>query len=105
MFQRIAIVNRGEAAMRLIHAVRDVNAQAGRGGDRGEVRERDAKCGSYPSHPRAHVAASVEDRPIAASRGGIEMATGRLEPDDLLDTLAGRWHAGASFRRRGFKRR
>jgi acetyl/propionyl-CoA carboxylase alpha subunit/acetyl-CoA carboxylase carboxyltransferase component len=29
MFSRIAIVNRGEAAMRLIHAVRDLNAQAG----------------------------------------------------------------------------
>src|SRR5699024_3175263 len=28
MFSRIAIVNRGEAAMRLIHAVRDLNAQA-----------------------------------------------------------------------------
>jgi acetyl/propionyl-CoA carboxylase alpha subunit/acetyl-CoA carboxylase carboxyltransferase component len=27
LFQRIAIVNRGEAAMRLIHAVRDLNAQ------------------------------------------------------------------------------
>ncbi len=27
MFERIAIVNRGEAAMRLIHAVRDLNAQ------------------------------------------------------------------------------
>ena len=26
MFRRIAIVNRGEAAMRLIHAVRDLNA-------------------------------------------------------------------------------
>src|SRR5689334_13423380 len=32
MFSRIAIVNRGEAAMRLIHAVRDLNAQAGAGG-------------------------------------------------------------------------
>ncbi|HEV7173206.1 carboxyl transferase domain-containing protein [Pedococcus sp.] len=32
MFSRIAIVNRGEAAMRLIHAVRDLNAQAGRPG-------------------------------------------------------------------------
>ena len=30
MFTRIAIVNRGEAAMRLIHAVRDLNAQDGR---------------------------------------------------------------------------
>jgi acetyl/propionyl-CoA carboxylase alpha subunit/acetyl-CoA carboxylase carboxyltransferase component len=29
MFRRVAIVNRGEAAMRLIHAVRDLSAQAG----------------------------------------------------------------------------
>ncbi|WP_432843093.1 biotin carboxylase N-terminal domain-containing protein [Dactylosporangium sp. CA-092794] len=29
MFRRIAIVNRGEAAMRLIHAVRELNAEAG----------------------------------------------------------------------------
>ena len=29
MFTRVAIVNRGEAAMRLIHAVRDLNAQGG----------------------------------------------------------------------------
>jgi len=29
MFSRIAIVNRGEAAMRLIHAVRDLNAERG----------------------------------------------------------------------------
>jgi len=28
-FRRIAVVNRGEAAMRLIHAVRDINAEAG----------------------------------------------------------------------------
>ncbi|WP_288799821.1 biotin carboxylase N-terminal domain-containing protein, partial [uncultured Arsenicicoccus sp.] len=31
MFTRIAIVNRGEAAMRLIHAVRDRNASRGPG--------------------------------------------------------------------------
>ncbi|HEU5469839.1 MAG TPA: biotin carboxylase N-terminal domain-containing protein, partial [Actinophytocola sp.] len=37
MFSRIAIVNRGEAAMRLIHAVRDLNAQAGVGGHRIET--------------------------------------------------------------------
>ena len=30
MFSRVAIVNRGEAAMRLIHAVRDLNAQGGK---------------------------------------------------------------------------
>ena len=37
MFQRIAIVNRGEAAMRLIHAVRDLNAQSGPDGHRIET--------------------------------------------------------------------
>ncbi|WP_392543105.1 carboxyl transferase domain-containing protein [Oryzobacter telluris] len=37
MFTRIAIVNRGEAAMRLVHAVRDLNAQAGPRGHRIEV--------------------------------------------------------------------
>jgi acetyl/propionyl-CoA carboxylase alpha subunit/acetyl-CoA carboxylase carboxyltransferase component len=36
MFSRIAIVNRGEAAMRLIHAVRDLNAQAVSGGQDGQ---------------------------------------------------------------------
>src|SRR5512146_2763386 len=29
MFSRIAVINRGEAAMRLIHAVRDLNAEGG----------------------------------------------------------------------------
>ena len=29
MFKRIAVVNRGEAAMRLINAVREVNAEGG----------------------------------------------------------------------------
>ncbi len=37
MFSRIAIVNRGEAAMRLIHAVRDLNAAAGPEGHRIET--------------------------------------------------------------------
>lgn len=31
MFRRVAIVNRGEAAMRLIHAVRELNAETGAG--------------------------------------------------------------------------
>ena len=30
VFSRIAIVNRGEAAMRLIHAVRELNARLGK---------------------------------------------------------------------------
>ncbi|HSU75376.1 MAG TPA: biotin carboxylase N-terminal domain-containing protein, partial [Terrabacter sp.] len=37
MISRIAIVNRGEAAMRLIHAVRDLNAAAGPDGHRIET--------------------------------------------------------------------
>ena len=37
MISRIAIVNRGEAAMRLIHAVRDLNAAAGAHGHRIET--------------------------------------------------------------------
>src|SRR3954452_12602904 len=37
MISRIAIVNRGEAAMRLIHAVRDLNAAAGPDGHRVET--------------------------------------------------------------------
>ena len=37
MISRIAIVNRGEAAMRLIHAVRDLNAE-NRGGGRSDSR-------------------------------------------------------------------
>ncbi|HWJ67032.1 MAG TPA: biotin carboxylase N-terminal domain-containing protein, partial [Nocardioides sp.] len=35
---RIAIVNRGEAAMRLIHAVRDLNARHGRGAQPDQIR-------------------------------------------------------------------
>ncbi len=37
MFSRIAVVNRGEAAMRLVHAVRDLNAQRAPGEARTEV--------------------------------------------------------------------
>ncbi|GGL32482.1 ATP-grasp domain-containing protein [Phycicoccus endophyticus] len=37
MFSRIAVVNRGEAAMRLVHAVRDLNAELGPGEPRTEV--------------------------------------------------------------------
>ncbi|KRE61004.1 carboxyl transferase domain-containing protein [Nostocoides sp. Soil756] len=37
MFSRIAVVNRGEAAMRLVHAVRDLNAELPPGGARTEV--------------------------------------------------------------------
>ncbi len=78
MFQRIAIVNRGEAAMRLIHAVRDLNAQAGPGGHRIEtvalhteaersamfVREADAAYDLGPASRRPYLDHAVLERAL-----------------------------------------
>ncbi len=78
MFQRIAIVNRGEAAMRLIHAVRDLNAQAGPGGHRIEtvalhteaersamfVREADAAYDIGPASLRPYLDHAVLERAL-----------------------------------------
>ncbi len=78
MFQRIAIVNRGEAAMRLIHAVRDLNAQAGPGGHRIEtvalhteadrsamfVREADAAYDLGPASLRPYLDHAVLERAL-----------------------------------------
>jgi len=81
MFQRIAIVNRGEAAMRLIHAVRDLNAQAGPGGHRIEtvalhteaersamfVREADAAYDLGPASLRPYLDHAVLERALLES--------------------------------------
>ncbi len=78
MFQRIAIVNRGEAAMRLIHAVRDLNAQAGPDGHRIEtvalhteaersamfVREADAAYDLGPASLRPYLDHAVLERAL-----------------------------------------
>ena len=78
MFKRIAIVNRGEAAMRLIHAVRDHNAQAGPGGHRIEtvalhteaersamfVREADAAYDLGPASQRPYLDHTVLERAL-----------------------------------------
>ena len=78
MFQRIAIVNRGEAAMRLIHAVRDLNAQAGPDGHRIEtvalhteaersamfVRESDAAYDLGPASLRPYLDHAVLERAL-----------------------------------------
>ncbi|GAA4407366.1 biotin carboxylase N-terminal domain-containing protein [Fodinibacter luteus] len=78
MFQRIAIVNRGEAAMRLIHAVRDLNAQSGPGGHRIEtvalhteaersamfVREADAAYDLGPAALRPYLDHAVLERAL-----------------------------------------
>ena len=82
MFQRIAIVNRGEAAMRLIHAVRDLNAQAGPGGHRIEtvalhtegersamfVREADAAYDLGPASRRPYLDHAVLERALRETR-------------------------------------
>ena len=83
MFQRIAIVNRGEAAMRLIHAVRDLNAQAGPDGHRIEtvalhteaersamfVRESDAAYDLGPASLRPYLDHAVLERALRRDRG------------------------------------
>ncbi|WP_270887391.1 ATP-binding protein [Pedococcus sp. 5OH_020] len=82
MFSRIAIVNRGEAAMRLIHAVRDLNAQAGPGGHRIEtvalhtegekramfVREADHAYNLGPAANRPYLDYAVLERALRETR-------------------------------------
>ena len=81
MFSRIAIVNRGEPAMRLIHAVRDLNAQAGPDGHRIEtvalhadderramfVREADLAYGLGPAADRPYLDHAVLERALVES--------------------------------------
>ncbi len=78
MFSRIAIVNRGEAAMRLIHAVRDLAAETGArietvalytDSDRGAmfVREADLAHELGPAAARPYLDYAVLERALAAS--------------------------------------
>ena len=103
MFQRIAIVNRGEAAMRLIHAVRDLNAQAGPGGHRIEtvalhteaersamfVREADAAYDLGPASQRPYLDHTVLGPRLRACTGLVNAVDGRSaheifgSPDDM----------------------
>ncbi|MCP2341108.1 ATP-binding protein [Actinomadura rupiterrae] len=75
MFRRIAIVNRGEAAMRLIHAVRDLAAETGArietvalytDADRGAtfVREADAAYPLGPAAARPYLDMAVLERAL-----------------------------------------
>ncbi|AKU15054.1 carboxyl transferase domain-containing protein [Luteipulveratus mongoliensis] len=82
MFSRIAIVNRGEAAMRLIHAVRDLNAAAGLNGHRIEtvalhtegerhamfVREADHAYDLGPASNRPYLDYAVLERALVDTR-------------------------------------
>jgi acetyl/propionyl-CoA carboxylase alpha subunit/acetyl-CoA carboxylase carboxyltransferase component len=81
VFQRIAIVNRGEAAMRLIHAVRELNAERGDGpplvtialhtdGERTAMfaREADEAYGIGPASARPYLDHDVLERALVATR-------------------------------------
>ncbi|MFC4908221.1 carboxyl transferase domain-containing protein [Actinomadura gamaensis] len=78
MFRRIAIVNRGEAAMRLIHAVRDLSAETGArietvalytDADRGAtfVREADVAYSLGPASARPYLDLAVLERALVAT--------------------------------------
>ncbi|MFI6291077.1 biotin carboxylase N-terminal domain-containing protein [Nonomuraea sp. NPDC050790] len=77
MFSRVAIVNRGEAAMRLIHAVRDLSAETGQrietvalytDADREAtfVREADLAVALGPASARPYLDHAVLERALAA---------------------------------------
>jgi len=79
MFSRIAIVNRGEAAMRLIHAVHDLNAETGRkietvalytDAERRAkfVREADLAYGLGPASARPYLDLAVLERALTETR-------------------------------------
>jgi acetyl/propionyl-CoA carboxylase alpha subunit/acetyl-CoA carboxylase carboxyltransferase component len=78
MISRIAIVNRGEAAMRLIHAVRELNAEGGAqietvalytDGERSAmfVREADSSYALGPAADRPYLDLAVLERAITAT--------------------------------------
>ncbi len=78
MFSRIAIANRGEAAMRLIHAVRDMNASGGgrietvalhTDGEGGAmfVREADLSYDLGPASARPYLDLAVLERALTES--------------------------------------
>ena len=103
MFQRIAIVNRGEAAMRLIHAVRELNSA---GGDRIEtialhtdiessakfVREADIAYPLGPASARPYLDHALLERALVETRAdAVWVGWGFVAEDpafvDLCDRL------------------
>ncbi|MEU8820873.1 biotin carboxylase N-terminal domain-containing protein [Actinoplanes sp. NPDC048796] len=79
MFSRVAIVNRGEAAMRLIHAVRDLSAETGAhietvalytDADRNStfVREADVAYNLGPASARPYLDLAVLERALLATK-------------------------------------
>jgi len=102
MFQRIAIVNRGEAAMRLIHAVRDLNAG---GGDRIQtialytdversakfVREADLTYPLGPASARPYIDLAVLERALVETRAdAVWVGWGFVAEDPVFVELCDR---------------
>ncbi len=105
MFSRIAIVNRGEAAMRLIHAVRDLNAAAGPGGHRIEtvalhtegerramfVREADLAYDLGPASARPYLDHAVLERALRETGADAAwVGWGFVAEDPTFAELCGR---------------
>jgi acetyl/propionyl-CoA carboxylase alpha subunit/acetyl-CoA carboxylase carboxyltransferase component len=103
MFSRIAIVNRGEAAMRFIHAVRELNAAGGAGvstialyteGERNAmfVREADVAYSIGPAAARPYLDLAVLERALIATEAdAVWVGWGFVAEDpafvDLCDRL------------------
>src|SRR5690349_19644537 len=105
MISRIAIVNRGEAAMRLIHAVRDLNAAAGRDGHRIEtialhtegerramfVRESDHAYDLGPASARPYLDHAVLERALRETNADAAwVGWGFVAEDPAFAELCGR---------------
>jgi acetyl/propionyl-CoA carboxylase alpha subunit/acetyl-CoA carboxylase carboxyltransferase component len=105
MISRIAIVNRGEAAMRLIHAVRDLNAAAGPDGHRIEtialhtegerramfVRESDHAYDLGPASSRPYLDHDVLERALRETRADAAwVGWGFVAEDPTFAELCGR---------------
>jgi len=86
-FRRIAVVNRGEAAMRLIHAVRDLNAETGSTTQVVALHtegERRAIAGSWRWVRNSPSASTSMKRRSKASPRAVSSASGRAMPRALL---------------------
>src|SRR3954452_21121764 len=105
MISRIAIVNRGEAAMRLIHAVRDLNAAAGPDGHRIEtialhtegerramfVRESDHAHDLGPASARPYLDHALLERALLVTRADAAwVGWGFVAEDPGFAELCGR---------------
>ena len=93
--QRVAIVNRGEAAMRLIHAVRELNAE------RGEHDPRPSLCTPTPSARRCSSARPTRPVAIGPAAAPARTSTTPSSSARCVARPGRRGVGGLGFRRRG----